>query len=249
MSGPQNSVQPVSPKRILRALLKGQLDLQGRLAWGSNYTFLALARHNDLTVPCVYKPTKGERPLWDFPPETLAYREVAAYVVSEALDWGLVPPTVYRGSGPHGPGSLQFFVDAKEESQYFNFTDDERECLRRVAVFDLLVNNADRKGGHVIFDTRGELWLIDHGICFHEDSKLRTVIWDFEGQTFPDDIQADLRRFRDQFQAEGSELRKSLGALLTNSEVDALALRLDRLIKHPKYPHPGSGRSMPWPPV
>lgn len=249
MSEFEPSVRSTSAGRLLRALRKGTLELQERLPWGSNHTFFALARHPGLTVPCIYKPTKGERPLWDFPPETLAFREVAAYVVSEALGWGLVPPTVYRQDAPHGPGSVQVFVDTKEDSHYFNFTGDEKECLRRVAVFDLLVNNADRKGGHVIFDRRGDLWLIDHGICFHEDPKLRTVIWDFEGQTFPEDVQADLTRFRDDLQKPESELRRTLSALLSADEIKALTHRAEQLVRRPKYPHPGSGRNYPWPPV
>ncbi|MBI3762883.1 MAG: SCO1664 family protein, partial [Chloroflexi bacterium] len=182
----------ISLETLLTILGQGQMELRGLLPDGSNYTFLVSIAHCEQSALAVYKPSKGERPLWDFPEETLAFREVAAFLVSERLGWDFVPPTVYR-DGPHGPGSVQWFVDAEAEAHYFNMPEPEKPALRRVAVFDVLVNNADRKGGHVIKDKQGKLWLIDHGICFHSEPKLRTVIWDFAGEPIPDDLLADLR--------------------------------------------------------
>ncbi len=143
----------------------------------------------------MYKPTRGERPLWDFPPASLAGREVAAYLVSEALGWRLVPPTIYRKKGPLGPGSLQAFVEHDPEYHYFTFNESDRQRLRPVALFDLLINNADRKGSHVLLDEQDHMWLIDHGVCFHVEDKIRTVIWDFAGEPFPDALCSDLTAF------------------------------------------------------
>src|SRR5512147_1070354 len=181
---------------ILTVLQKGKLVVQGKFLWGSNYTYLAEVEHEGTTLEAVYKPTRGERPLWDFPTSTLALREVAAYVVSEALEWRLVPPTVYRKKGPLGPGSLQLFVQHDAEYHYFNFNKEDHERLRPTAMFDLLVNNADRKGSHILIDPDRHIWLIDHGICFHVEDKLRTVVWDFAGESLPDELCAAVSRFR-----------------------------------------------------
>jgi hypothetical protein len=144
-------------------------------------------------VPAVYKPSKGEQPLWDFPENSLAWREVAAYLVSEALGWNFVPYTILRDEGPFGPGSLQQFIDYDPNYHYFTFKDEDKARLRPVVLFDLLLNNADRKGSHVIIQKRTrKMFLIDHGLCFHEEDKLRTVIWDFAGQPMPPELLADL---------------------------------------------------------
>ena len=156
---------------------------------GSNYTFLVDVHYENKTYPAVYKPSRGEQPLWDFPENTLALREVAAYIVSEALGFHFVPFTTLRAEGPHGSGSLQQYIEYDPEYHYFNFSDEDKAQLKPVVLFDLLVNNADRKGSHVFFDTDShKLWAIDHGICFHEYDKLRTVIWDFAGEPIPDDL-------------------------------------------------------------
>ena len=237
----------ISLDDLLTVLGQGQMEMQGLLPYGSNYTFLVSLAHCEHKVLAVYKPVRGERPLWDFPEETLGMREVAAFVVSEALGWDFVPPTVYR-EGPHGPGSVQWFVEAEAGVHYFNMTDAEHPFLRRVALFDLLVNNADRKGGHVIRDRHGKLWCIDHGICFHSDPKLRTVIWDFAGDPVPDDLVADLQSFRQRLDGD-ENLREALGALLIPAEVVALRRRTDRLLRSKRYPDPGPGRNFPWPPL
>ena len=231
---------------ILSALSSGTIELKGQFVWGSNYTFLVQVTQGDETRPAVYKPARGERPLWDFPEGTLAQREVAAYVVSRALGWDLVPPTVLRPDGPAGAGSLQLFVDADPERHYFTFTEAEKQRLRPVAVFDLLINNADRKGGHVLLGESEHMWLIDHGVCFHAEDKLRTVIWDFVGEPIPRELLAALRRLRQALLDDGA-LRTELGGLLAAEEVEALQGRADRLLRLKRFPPPGADRPYPWP--
>jgi uncharacterized repeat protein (TIGR03843 family) len=233
---------------LLELLHAGRLKLEGLLPNGSNYTFLASVARGKLRVLAVYKPTRGEQPLWDFPEETLALREVAAYLTSDALGWDFVPPTIYRAEGPHGPGSLQYFVHAQPDCHYFTFSPEDKAELPRVALFDLLINNADRKGGHIIKDTAGKLWLIDHGICFNSQPKLRTVVWDFGGQPIPDPLLADLRAFRQRLDAD-ADLRDAYAALLNPAEVAALRRRADRLLHTRTFPEPGPGRNYPWPPL
>ena len=185
------------PNGKLLTLQQGEISPQGKFLWGSNYTFLVEVAHQDRTLLGVYKPTRGERPLWDFPTATLAGREVAAYLVSEALGWQFVSPTVYRNDGPQGPGSLQLFIDHDPEYHYFNFSKEDHQRLRPVALFDLVINNADRKGSHVLVDPENHLWLIDHGICFHTENKIRTVIWDFASEPIPSELCADLAQFQE----------------------------------------------------
>src|SRR4030043_1029184 len=180
---------------VMNVLQSGEITIKGEFVWGSNYTFLAEVCQNEHVIQSVYKPSRGERPLWDFPPTSLARREAAAYLVSEVLGWELVPPTVYRKKAPIGPGSLQLFIDHNPEVHYFNLNKVDLQSLRPVVLFDLLVNNADRKGSHLLFDTSHHLWLIDHGICFHAEDKLRTVIWDFAGEPIPESLLTDLDDF------------------------------------------------------
>jgi uncharacterized repeat protein (TIGR03843 family) len=239
--------RPVTASRVLTALSRGEMEVKGLLPWGSNYTFLAYVSHGTLRLPAVYKPARGERPLWDFPDNTLYKRETAAYVVCEALGWGFVPPTVAR-DGPEGPGSVQFYVDVDPEAHYFNLPESEKEKLKPIAAFDVLVNNADRKGGHILRDSQGELWAIDHGLTFHTDPKLRTVLWDFAGQSIADDIIEAIKDFRELL-TPSSDLLKLLAQLIDEGEVAALRRRADRLIKQRCYPSPGGGRSYPWPPL
>jgi len=240
---------PLDVERTLAALQEGQLTLQGQFLWGSNDTLLVEVHHGDLALEAVYKPTRGERPLWDFPRGTLAAREVAAFLVSQALRWELVPPTVYRREGPLGPGSLQLFIEHDPEYHYFNFREADRQRLRPVVLFDTLINNADRKGSHLLIDPQGHLWLIDHGVCFHAQDKLRTVIWDFAGEPIPEALCADLARLRDQL-TPPSALRLTLEAYLSPREVDALARRAARLLKTGRFPNPDpTVRPYPWPPV
>jgi len=233
--------------KVLHALQHGEITIKGEFVWGSNYTFLAEVSFNGEKIMSVYKPSRGERPLWDFPSASLARREAAAYIVSEALGWELVPPTVYRRDAPIGPGSLQLYIDHDPEVHYFNLKEADRQRLRPVALFDILVNNADRKGSHLLFDANHHLWLIDHGICFHEEDKLRTVIWDFVGEPIPGSLMDDLRRLH-QALAPGTSLFEQLQALLVPEEVDALCARLEHLILLGRFPKAEPDeRSLPWP--
>ncbi len=248
MSDEPSAPRTVSVEALLILLQEGTLEIQGLLPNGSNYTFLAFAARGERRTLAVYKPTRGEQPLWDFPEDTLAYREVAAYLTSEALGWDFVPPTVYRTEGPHGPGSLQYFIQAQPDCHYFTFTNEDKEELPRVALFDLLINNADRKGGHIIKDQAGKLWLIDHGICFNAQPKLRTVVWDYGGQRIPADLLRDLAAFRQRLD-DDQELGQAFHSLLAHDEVAALTRRADRLLASRTFPEPGNGRNYPWPPL
>jgi hypothetical protein len=226
--------------------------------WGSNYTYLAQVQHGSEVLPAVYKPTKGVRQLWDFSSSSLARREVAAYLVSQALGWELVPPTAYRRDGPLGSGSLQLFIEHDPEYHYFNFSAEDRQRLRPTALFDLLVNNADRKGSHILLDADRHLWLIDHGICFHVDDKLRTVIWDFAGEEIPSKLRQDLSSLYNKLvpqqgnriDVEESDLVRQLGHYLNAAEIDVLAHRTQDLVDSGCFPNPDpSRRQFPWPPV
>jgi uncharacterized repeat protein (TIGR03843 family) len=234
---------------ILNVLQNGEIQIKGEFAWGSNYTFLTEVCQYGHVLQSVYKPSRGERPLWDFPAASLARRETAAYLVSEALGWELVPPTVYRKKAPIGPGSLQLYVVHDPKLNYFSLNETERQRLRPVALFDLLVNNADRKGSHLLYDNNHHLWLIDHGICFHPEDKLRTVIWDFIGEPIPQKLHDDIRCFH-QLLAPEQALYKKLLALLNQKEICALARRAERLISMDQFPAPNpEERSIPWPPL
>ncbi len=224
--------------------------MQGQFLSGSNYTLLGRVVKESLQVDVVYKPLRGEQPLWDFPTGSLSKREVAAFEVSEALRWELVPPTVFRKkNAPLGPGSLQQFIEHDPEYHYFHFDDEDKQRLRPVALFDLLINNADRKGGHVLADSDHHLWLIDHGICFHTESKLRTVIWDFAGEEIPENLLADLKRFAEELEQHGEAYRR-LVTLLQNGEIAAMQYRARALIETKHYPYPAtSRRPYPWPPI
>jgi uncharacterized repeat protein (TIGR03843 family) len=235
--------------KVIDLLQYGEISVKGEFVWGSNYTFLAEVRRNGAMILSVYKPSRGERPLWDFPPSSLARREAAAYLVSEALGWELVPPTVYRKDAPIGPGSLQLFIEHDPEVHYFNMSDVDRQRLRPVVLFDLLVNNADRKGSHLLFDNNDHLWLIDHGICFHEEDKLRTVIWDFAGEAIPENLTADLHGFLNSLKPS-TDLFKQLQVLLNSKEIKSLAARTEHLASLRRFPRPEPDqRSFPWPPL
>jgi uncharacterized repeat protein (TIGR03843 family) len=232
---------------VLRTLQRGKITIKGEFVWGSNYTFLADVSMDGEEILCVYKPSRGERPLWDFPSDSLACREAAAFLVSEALGWDLVPPTVYREDAPIGPGSLQLFIDHNPEVHYFNLTKSDRQSLRPVVLFDLLVNNADRKGSHLLYDKNHRLWLIDHGICFHAQDKLRTVIWDFVGERIPQNLLEDLQKFLHMLKPS-NRLYKQLQALLDPDEVNALIARAQHLLATGEFPEPEPDqRSFPWP--
>ncbi len=221
----------------------GNLELKGQFTLGSNYTFLVEVCYEDKTIPAVYKPTRGEQPLWDFEESTLALREVAAYLVSERLGFHIVPFTTLRKDGPYGAGSLQQYIEYDPEYHYFNFSSEDKELLKPVVLFDLLANNADRKGGHVFFENdTHKLFAIDHGICFHEYDKLRTVLWDFGGQQIPDDLKSRL--------SLDANLLADLEPYLSPNEISALCVRADSILKKGIFPRqPRDRRAMPWPPL
>jgi uncharacterized repeat protein (TIGR03843 family) len=241
---------------VLQLLQSGTVELEGILPWSSNYAFLVRVCDGPVEVGAVYKPQRGERPLWDFPQGTLCRREQAAFVVSEALGWHIVPPTVLR-EAQHGRGTIQFFIDHDPEHHYFTIEGNAelRPQLQKFALFDLLINNADRKAGHVLMQEVEEppgiarLWGIDHGICFHVDPKLRTVIWEFSGTPIPGPVMADMEAFRARLNSTEDELPPLLGQLLSPPEIEALRHRLNRLIDRANFPRPGAGRHYPWPPV
>lgn len=235
----------------LDILRNGKFSLEGEFTWGSNYTFLVNIDHAGQTIQGVYKPTRGERPLWDFPTATLARREVAAYLVSEALGWRLVPPTVYRQSGPLGRGSLQLFIEHDPEYHYFNFEESDRQRLRSTVIFDILINNADRKGSHILKAKDDHLWLIDHGVCFHVEDKLRTVIWDFVGEPMPENLCQDLTRLAQLLDPDlesPESLATTLQQHLARGEVAALRERALKLVEEGTFPAPDPyRRPFPWP--
>lgn len=267
---------------LLEVLARGTLTVEGRLVDASNATLLAVAELDGVELACVYKPTAGERPLWDFPDSTLGLREVAAYEVSAALGWHLVPPTAWREDGPYGQGMAQAWVtppdggDMEPGGGLVDVVDRGRTPdgwlevieahgaggkpvtlvhaddpdLRRMCVFDSLVNNADRKGGHVLHgrvqpDDEPATYGVDHGVTFSEDEKLRTVLWGWAGTPLEDAIVADLERLDDSL---GDELGERLRELLTGKELARTRQRVARRIRERAYPLPGDGwPSLPWP--
>ena len=255
------------------ALRDGEIEVVGRILPASNATFLAEAVNGDQRVRCVYKPTAGERPLWDFPDGTLAARERAAYLVSEALGWDIVPRTLLR-DGPVGPGMVQEWREPHEESApvdlcppgsipsgYLHVLDaldgdgnevalvhEDHVVLRRMAVFDAVVNNADRKGGHVLAMTGGHRHGVDHGVCFHVEDKLRTVLWGWAGDPLDTADRAAVEGLVRVLADPGSELVVELGELLAADELEAVRARGRRLLAAEVMPLPsGAWPSIPWP--
>jgi uncharacterized repeat protein (TIGR03843 family) len=268
------SPEELAPDRVIGLLTDGDMELEGRLVDASNTTLRAFVRMGDVTARCVYKPVRGERPLWDFPDGTLAGREVAAYLVSAATGWDLVPPTVLR-DGPLGEGACQLWLDESEDDNLSRVgfvradalpdgwlpiasaRDDDGDpyllahaddpALARMALFDIVVNNADRKAGHVLHTPDGLVHGVDHGVCFHVENKLRTVLWGWVGRRLPDTERSVLRRLRRDLTGD---LGDQLCRLLTAAEVAATVRRVDRLLRTGVFPEPLPGRpAVPWPPV
>jgi hypothetical protein len=239
---------PSSEETERRLAQLPEFKLLGLLHGASNYTFLArLGPDGEGGIRAVYKPARGESPLWDFEAGTLYRREVAAYRLSKALGWPRIPPTVVRRKAPHGVGAVQFFIEA--DNRHFLGEGNRRtDTWIRVALFDVLTNNADRKSGHCLFDQEDRVWVIDHGLTFHVDEKLQTVIWDFAGQPLPPDLCGDVESAL--IDLDRGALGKSLGELLSPDEVKVLRRRL-RGVLDPRwrFPEPTSAWSIPWPPV
>ncbi len=223
-------------------LAEGEVEVEGRLPWSSNRTFLATCTTGECSIPAVYKPHAGERPLWDFP-GGLYRREAAAYELSVALGWDIVPETVIRNDAPMGRGSLQRFVPADFAEHYFSLLEDEihHDQLRVIAAFDLVANNADRKSGHCLLGDDGKIWGIDNGLCFHPQPKLRTVMWEFGGQPIP-------REVVESVESLGDGLPASLRDVLAPDEREALLRRARAVAARPIFPDPSpERRPYPWP--
>jgi uncharacterized repeat protein (TIGR03843 family) len=232
----------------LDLLTQGSLEVQGRLVVASNATLYCTVRHAGREAACVYKPVAGERPLWDFPAGSLAGREVAAYAVSTAAGWHLVPPTVFR-DGPVGPGMCQLWIESDETVDVIALArSHDHQELREMAVFDAVVNNADRKIGHLLPDRDGNLYGCDHGVCFGEDYKLRTVLWQWRGRSLPETAIEALRRLQQAL--TGGELCAELNRWLSPAEVEATRQRVELLLEHQIHPFPPEDwPAVPWPPV
>jgi uncharacterized repeat protein (TIGR03843 family) len=247
-SGPARSTGPADEQARLDLLTHGQLEVAGRLVDASNVTMYCTVAGAAGGASCVYKPVAGERPLWDFPEGTLAGREVAAYAVSRAAGWNIVPPTVYR-DGPFGPGMCQLWIDTDESVDVVGLARrSDHPGLRQMAVFDAVVNNADRKVGHLLPDAQGHLYGCDHGVCFGAEYKLRTVLWQWRGKRLPGRAVAALERLGEVL-APGGGLADELSRWLTPEELDATRARVALLAEHKVHPYPPADwPAVPWPP-
>ena len=227
-------------------LERGEVEVLGLLPYSSNYTFLARLRSGEDEALAVYKPNRGERPLWDFPPGTLSVREVATFLVSEAAGWHIVPPTVLRDEAPLGSGSLQLFIEHDPELHYLTLMEHRLEDFRVFAALDAVVNNADRKAGHVLEDGDGRLWAVDHGLTFNVEPKLRTVIWQFAEEPLGPMLRADLDKLLGELARPGG-LGAELSELLSPEEAAATLARVEGLLVDDRFPAPTSDRPLPWP--
>jgi uncharacterized repeat protein (TIGR03843 family) len=250
-ASPDGASGPDGEEAALELLARGTLEVEGRLVDASNATLYCTIKLNGATANCVYKPVAGERPLWDFPNGTLAGREVAAYAVSKAGGWNIVPPTVMR-DGPFGPGMCQLWIDLDPETDLVALARRaDHPGLREMAVFDAVVNNADRKIGHLLPAASptggGHLYGCDHGVCFSEEYKLRTVLWQWRGTRLPARSLAALRRVADDL--AGGWLEEELYRHLTPDEVTATFVRVHNLLESQAYPEPSEDwPAVPWPP-
>ncbi len=238
----------VDDVHALGSLREAEVGELRQLYGASNYVFLVTLTHEQHGEGLgIYKPARGERPLHDFPYGTLHSREVAAYEFARLLGWDIVPPTVER-QGPEGVGSMQLFIDHDPSEHYFSFREDDgmKEQLIRIAAFDLITNNADRKGGAVVRAADGHLWGIDNALCFHEQQKLRTVIWDFVGEPLPQSYVSDIQRVRECL-ASDDESADPLRSRISAPELAALVRRCDELATNPVLPEMFAYRCVPWP--
>ena len=245
-SGMAQPAQELESERVLRILRQGTIRPRGLMPDCSNYTYLAQVRSPGGDTLAVYKPAKGEMPLDDFPDGTLGKREVASYLVSQALGWRVVPATVYRPDGPLGPGSLQQFIAADLSQHYFTMMPARADDFRAMAAFDCIVNNADRKSGHCLLDDAGHIWGVDNGLTFHPLPKLRTVIWEFGGEAVPRALRRDAGRLAQRLLGD-EPWAESIRELLSASELRALGQRARRVADDGKYPQPSSRWAYPWP--
>ena len=239
---------PGSADPDIELLTEGELEVEGRLVEASNATLYCAVTHAGREAACVYKPVAGERPLWDFPHGTLAGRELAAYAVSRASGWDIVPPTVYR-DGPFGPGMCQLWIDSDPSVDLIALARNSRhKGLRAMAVFDAVINNADRKIGHLLPTSAGHVYGCDHGVCFAEEYKLRTVLWQWRGDPLTADAVQVLERIGAQLKT--GELNETLREWLTTDEIKATRRRIEMLLRRRVHPYPPEDwPAVPWPPI
>jgi hypothetical protein len=230
----------------LELLEHGAIEILGLLPFSSNYVFLAKITEGEDELHAVYKPQRGERPLWDFPAGTLGAREVAAYLVSEGAGWGIVPPTVMRMDAPHGPGSVQLFIEHDPDRHFFVLMHERGPEMATFAAFDIVINNADRKAGHVIESRDGRLYGVDHGLSFNIEPKLRTVIWGFGNDPIEDGLRAELEALEEKLEP-GAPLAERLEGLLSPAETAETLARLRVLLAEGRFPSPEGPFDMPWP--
>ena len=239
-------IPKLSDQQASLILKNGEVSDLGLVPIGSNYTFLVKIKHHSGQVNAIYKPEAGEIPLWDFEPGTLYKREYAAFLLSELLTWRFVPTTLIR-EGPYGIGSLQQFIYQDQRTNYFTIREESPEDLKRIAIFDIIANNADRKASHCFTDKQGRVWSIDHGLTFHKDTKLRTVIWDYSNEQIPKDILSQLNILRSQLSGKDPVVKEFL-SLFSQLECESLLKRLDRLLYSQIFPEPDPDRrNRPWP--
>jgi uncharacterized repeat protein (TIGR03843 family) len=253
--GPEPELPPavdLPPDLALRFLHEGDLEIVGRLVQASNTTLLVrvigeVPGRGPTTAGAVYKPIRGERPLWDFPEATLAHREVAAHAVSEATGWRIVPPTVFRADGPVGPGMLQLWVETRDDVDILDLLQSGDPRLRRIALFDAVVNNADRKGGHLLVRPDGLIQGVDHGVTFNVDPKLRTILWGWRGTPIAPEELLTLAALRPRL-ADGGPLSTALAEHLDPAEIKQARVRLDGLLESGTFPQPHPDwPAIPWP--
>jgi len=245
--GGDGSVGPADTEAAIRLLQHGDMTVEGRLVAATNATLYCSVEYEGVRANCVYKPVSRERPLWDFPDGTLAGREVAAYVISEQMGWEIVPPTVHR-DGPFGPGMVQLWIDHDTEVDLLALSRGDDAAVRRMAVFDAVVNNADRKIGHLLPTASGHVYGCDHGVCFSDEYKLRTVLWQWRGKDLTDEAVESLTRLRHAFARDGLQAR--LSGLLSAEEIEATHGRVELMLKHRIHPYPPEDwPAIPWPPV
>jgi len=234
--------------RIAEILTHAEIEDCQLLPSGSNYVFLLRLRHSPAGEGlAIYKPRRGEAPLWDFPDGSLYRRERASYLMAADLGWDFIPPTIIR-DGPYGVGMVQLFIPSDPADNFFTLREDHQNELRRMALFDVISNNADRKAGHCLLGLDDHVWGIDHGLTFHPSHKLRTVIWDYSDEAIHGTLLEDLTGLAERLGRESSILG-ALAELLGGDEIEAIRNRLARILREAVYPRPGSHRSVPWPPV
>ncbi len=244
-----NTILGFDQKTIIHALQTGEIDILGQPLAGSNSTLFVACTLKEILLNAIYKPERGEMPLWDFPSHTLIRREVAAYLISLLLGWNFVPPTVLRSqTSPYGIGSLQLFIPHNAAINYFNLPERNLDTLQKIALFDLIINNADRKGGHLLWDETGKIWLIDHGVCFHSEYKVRTVIWEFANQPIPENLLLDITGMINKLTEERLSMVKKFNKLLSSVEIQMVILRAQLLCNTKVFPNPDQDRRpYPWP--